>query len=79
MTSLQNNSSCFPHEQERNTGLGQSNTKMMSQTVVSQFAGTVSLPRLKFRTWETKYYEYGNVLALIDDEIIVTFRKETVL
>lgn len=48
---------------KRNTGLGQSNTKMMSQTVVSQFAGTVPLPHLKFRTWETKYYEYGNTLA----------------
>jgi len=35
----------------------------MSQTVVSQFAGIVPLPPLKFRMWETKYDEYGNILA----------------
>lgn len=69
----------FLTSKKSNTRLGQSNTKMMSQTVVSQFAGTVPLPRLKFRTWGTKYYEYGNILSWIDDEIIVTFRKETVL
>lgn len=37
---------------KRHTGLGQSNTKRMSQTVVSQYSGTVPLPSLKFRTWE---------------------------